>query len=53
MKLDTFLKSKVRWHLGYNLTSVPAGDQGRLEEALDNIQAFRPLISSTTSWYFS
>ena len=38
MKLDTFLKSKVRWHLGYNLTSVPAGDQGRLEEALDNIQ---------------
>ena len=38
MKHDTFLKSKVRWHLGYNLTSVPAGDQGRLEEALDNIQ---------------
>ena len=38
MKLDTFLKSKVSWHLGYNLTSVPAGDQGRLEEALDNIQ---------------
>ena len=38
MKLDTFLKSKVRWHLGYNLTSVPAGAQGRLEEALDNIQ---------------
>ena len=38
MKLDTFIKSKVRWHLGYNLTSVPAGDQGRLEEALDNIQ---------------
>ena len=38
MKLDTYLQSKVRWHLGYNLTSVPAGDQGRLEEALDNIQ---------------
>ena len=38
MKLDSFLKSKVRWHLGYNLTSVPAGDQGRLEEAIDNIQ---------------
>jgi len=37
MKLDTFLKSKVRWHLGYNLTSVPAGDQGRLEEALDDM----------------
>ena len=38
MKLDTYLKSKVRWHLGYNLTSVPAGDQARLEEAIDNIQ---------------
>ena len=38
MKLDTFIKSKIRWHLGYNLTSVPAGDQGRLEEAMDNVQ---------------
>ena len=38
MKLDTFTQSKVRWHLGYNLTSVPAGDQGRLEEAMNNIQ---------------
>ena len=38
MKLDTFLQSKVRWHLGYNLTSVPAGDQARLEEAINNIQ---------------
>ena len=38
MKLDTYLKSKVRWHLGYNLTSVPAGAQARLEEAIDNIQ---------------
>ena len=38
MKLDTYLQSKVRWHLGYNLTSVPAGDQARLEEALNNIQ---------------
>ena len=38
MKLDTYVQSKVSWHLGYNLTSVPAGDQGRLEEALDNIQ---------------
>jgi len=38
MQLDTFLKSKVRWHLGYNLTSVPAGDQARLEEAVNNIQ---------------
>ena len=38
MKLDTYVQSKIRWHLGYNLTSVPAGDQARLEEALDNIQ---------------
>ena len=39
MKLDTYVQSKVRWHLGYNLTSVPAGDQARLEEAMNNIQA--------------
>jgi len=38
MKLDTYVQSKVRWHLGYNLTSVPAGDQARLEEAMNNIQ---------------
>ena len=38
MKLDTFLQSKVRWHLGYNLTSIPAGDQARLEKALNNVQ---------------
>ena len=38
MKLDTFNQSKVRWNLGYNLTSVPAGDQARLEEAINNIQ---------------
>ena len=38
MQLDTFLKSKIRWHLGYNQTSIPAGDLARLEEALDNIQ---------------
>jgi len=38
MKLDTFTQSKVRWHLGYNLTSVPAGDISRLEEALNNVQ---------------
>ena len=38
MKLDTFLQSKVRWHLGYNLTSIPAGDQARLEESLNNVQ---------------
>ena len=38
MQLDTFIKSKVRWHLGYNLTSVPAGDLARLEEAMNNVQ---------------
>ena len=39
MKLDTFTQSKIRWHLGYNLTSVPAGDISRLEEAMNNVQA--------------
>ena len=38
MKLDTYVQSKVPWHLGYNLTSVPAGDQARLEEAMNNVQ---------------
>ena len=38
MKLDNYVQSKIRWHLGYNLTSVPAGDQARLEEAMNNIQ---------------
>ena len=38
MKLDTFTQSKVRWHLVYNLTSVPAGDISRLEEAMNNVQ---------------
>ena len=38
MKLETYVQSKVRWHLGYNLTSVPAGDQARLEEAMNNVQ---------------
>ena len=37
MQLDTFFQSKVRWHLGYNNTSIPAGDQARLEEAVQNI----------------
>ena len=38
MKLDTFTQSKIRWHLGYNITSVPAGDISRLEEAMNNVQ---------------
>jgi hypothetical protein len=37
MQLDNFLKSKIRWHLGYNTTSIPAGDLSRLEEALNNV----------------
>lgn len=37
MQLDSFLKSKIRWHLGYNTTSIPAGDIARLEEALNNV----------------
>jgi len=37
MQLDNFLKSKIRWHLGYNTTSIPAGDLARLEEALNNV----------------
>lgn len=38
MQLDEFTKSKCKWHLGYNQTSIPAGDLARLEEALDNVQ---------------
>ena len=38
MQLDDFTKSKCKWHLGYNQTSIPAGDLARLEEALDNVQ---------------
>ena len=37
MQLDSFLKSKIRWHLGHNTTSIPAGDLARLEEALNNV----------------
>ena len=41
MKLDNYVQSKVRWHLGYNLTSVPAGDQARLEEAQHEIERLK------------
>jgi hypothetical protein len=35
MQLDDFLKSKVRYHLGYNAgAQLPAGDRARLEEAM-------------------
>ena len=35
MELDDFLKSKVRYHLGFNAgAQIPAGDRARLEEAM-------------------
>ena len=35
MELNDYLKSKVRFHLGYNSGSqMPAGDRSRLEEAM-------------------
>ena len=38
MQLDDYLKSKVRWHLGYNAgAEMPAGDRARLEEAMARI----------------
>ena len=38
MELNDYLKSKVRFHLGYNSGSqMPAGDRSRLEEAMSLI----------------
>lgn len=37
MQLSTFEKDRVRYHLGYLVTAVPAGDLARLEEAMNNI----------------
>ena len=35
MELDDYLKSKVRFHLGFNAgAQIPAGDRARLEEAM-------------------
>lgn len=35
MELDDYLKSKTRFHLGYNSgAQLPAGDRSRLEEAM-------------------
>lgn len=35
MELDEYLKSKTRFHLGYNSgAQLPAGDRSRLEEAM-------------------
>ena len=34
MELDEHLKSKVRYHLGFNAgAQIPAGDRARLEES--------------------
>ena len=38
MELDDYLKSKTRFHLGFNAgAQIPAGDRSRLEEAMANI----------------
>ena len=35
MELDDYLKSKTRFHLGFNAgAQIPAGDRSRLEEAM-------------------
>ena len=40
MELDDYLKSKTRFHLGFNAgAQVPAGDRSRLEEAMALIPA--------------
>ena len=37
MQLSPFDQSRVRYHLGYYVTSVPAGDYARLEEAMNSV----------------
>ena len=38
MQLDEHLKTRVRWHLGYNAgAELPAGDRARLEEAMSRV----------------
>lgn len=38
MELDSYNKSRCRWHLGYNVgANIPAGDIARLEEAMARI----------------
>ena len=49
MQLDEFIKSKCKWHLGYNQTSIPAGDLARIEEALNNAVSYTHLTLPTTS----
>ena len=37
MQLSEFNKSRIRYHLGYYVVSVPAGDYARLEEAMNSV----------------
>jgi len=37
VNLSEFEKSRVRYHLGYYVVSVPAGDYARLEEAMNTV----------------
>lgn len=37
MQLSSFNKSRIRYHLGYYVVSVPAGDYARLEEAMNGV----------------
>jgi hypothetical protein len=37
VRLADFDKSRVRYHLGYYVVSVPAGDYSRLEESLNTV----------------
>lgn len=37
MQLSDYDKSRVRYHLGYYVVSVPAGDYARLEEAMNTV----------------
>jgi hypothetical protein len=36
-QLSNFNKSRIRYHLGYYIVSVPAGDYARLEEAMNSV----------------
>jgi hypothetical protein len=37
VQLSDYDKSRVRYHLGYFIVSVPAGDYARLEEAMNTV----------------
>ena len=57
MELDDYLKSKIRFHLGYNSgAQMPAGDRSRLEEAMalvpDELWQVRLSITSNDATMF-